>query len=113
MYTTGGSSSGMEEISLSPDLEESASRRLLGSHLKASRTMAATGPASAEEHRVTSLPGLPEATAAEMSHYAGMLQVDPVRDGNLFYWLIEKPKGAAEAPLVIWLNGTCDANRPL
>ncbi len=105
LYTSGGLFSDIEEISTA-DVEENSSRRQLGAHLKASRTMAAAGPASAEEHRVTSLPGLSEQTAADMSHYAGLLQVDPVRDGNLFYWLIEKPKGAAEAPLVIWLNGT-------
>jgi hypothetical protein len=49
---------------------------------------------------VLGLPGLPEAQAAGLSQYAGTLQVDANKDGHLFYWLVEKPDKAEEAPLV-------------
>ena len=78
-------------------------RRQLGANLKATRRT--EDVKTPEEHRITKLPGLPEESAAEISHYAGMLQVDPLRNGNIFYWLVEKSVAPAEAPLVIWLNG--------
>jgi len=68
-----------------------------GANLKASRVAGSPG---AEAHRVLGLPGLPEAQAAGLSQYAGTLQVDANKDGHLFYWLVEKPDKAEEAPLV-------------
>jgi carboxypeptidase C (cathepsin A) len=58
---------------------------------------------SAEDHRVTSLPGL--LASANLVQYAGHLTVDETRSSNLFYWLFERPNDALSAPLVIWLNG--------
>jgi len=95
-----------DHLELAGDEEEVGveERRKLGSaNLKATRRLA--DPTNPEDHKVRDLPGLPAGESSALSHYAGTLQVDPARDGNLFYWLVEKPTGAAEAPLVIWLNG--------
>jgi carboxypeptidase C (cathepsin A) len=70
---------------------------------RARRLMQARQLTSAEDHRVTSLPGL--AASSNLVHYAGHLSVDEARSSNLFYWLFERPNDALSAPLVIWLNG--------
>jgi carboxypeptidase C (cathepsin A) len=55
---------------------------------------------SAEDHRVTSLPGLDPVAAKSISQYAGYLNV---QFGGLFYWLFEAADN--NAPLLLWLNG--------
>tara|TARA_B110000090_G_C13044245_1_gene316896 strand:+ start:37 stop:495 length:459 start_codon:yes stop_codon:yes gene_type:complete len=47
--------------------------------------------ASGDQHRVQSLPGLSEKDGASLVQYAGFVKVDEKRNGNLFYWLFEKP----------------------
>jgi carboxypeptidase D len=74
-----------------------------GRNLKAShRKMVANIP---EDHRVKELPGLSAGDSTGLSHYAGLLEIDAQKGSNIFYWLLEKPEKAEDAPLVIWLNG--------
>ena len=91
------------ELHLDNTMEEEGRRLAESGGLKASRRTAA--PASPEDHRVVNLPGLSASISGSTKQYAGFLQVDAERDGNIFYWLIEKPKDADKAPLVIWMNG--------
>ncbi|CAM9648366.1 unnamed protein product [Ascophyllum nodosum] len=57
---------------------------------------------SADEHLVTSLPGLKNGDFPT-KHHAGYI---PVIGGYFFYWLFESGgKDPASDPLVIWLNG--------
>lgn len=60
---------------------------------------------SRESHSVKSLPGLSAADAAKIKQYAGHIEVDNSRGSNIFYWLFESKKNAADTPLIIWLNG--------
>jgi carboxypeptidase D len=63
-----------------------------------------TSAVSAEDHLVTSLPGLD--TASFLSkQYAGLLPVDGSDKSFLFYWLFEADEKPEDKPLVIWMNG--------
>eukprot|EP00605_Chrysophyceae_sp_TOSAG23-4_P000457 GSChrysophyteH1.ASY1.ANO1.515.1 assembled CDS len=84
------------------DLERRSLRDKVGNLKGVHRKAAVTNP---EEHRVTELPGLSPVDAKGLSQYAGLLQIDAVKDSNIFYWLVEKQNDAINAPLVIWLNG--------
>ncbi|KYQ91708.1 peptidase S10 family protein [Tieghemostelium lacteum] len=57
--------------------------------------------ASPEDYLVTDLPGL----QVELEHYAGLIQVDSVNDGNLFFWFFPAVNSTPETPFVIWING--------
>ena len=59
---------------------------------------------SAEEHRVSALPGLPD-LSLRSPHYAGYINIDRQTDSNLFYWLFDAEDGSAGRPLLVWLNG--------
>ena len=50
------------------------------------------------------LPGL-DAQAFRSAHYAGHLSIDRRTDSRIFYWLFEAEGGAANKPLLVWLNG--------
>jgi hypothetical protein len=57
---------------------------------------------SAADYLVTDLPGLPNGSG--LTQYAGYVNVDPVNNGNLFFWLMER-KVEATAPCTcpVWL----------
>lgn len=56
---------------------------------------------TAEDHLVSSLPGLKE----QLVHYAGHVNIDHAKGSNIFYWLFEAPQNPESLPLLIWLNG--------
>jgi carboxypeptidase D len=68
-------------------------------------TRRALTPITAEDHRVTSLPGLDDSAAAKFVQYAGHIEVNANKGSSIFYWLLEKPENPLNAPLLIWLNG--------
>uniref|UniRef100_A0ACD5YH77 Uncharacterized protein n=1 Tax=Avena sativa TaxID=4498 RepID=A0ACD5YH77_AVESA len=53
--------------------------------------------------KITALPGQPE--GVDFNQYGGYVTVDEENGRALFYYLVEAPEGAAEKPLVLWLNG--------
>jgi serine carboxypeptidase-like clade 2 len=53
--------------------------------------------------KITALPGQPE--GVDFNQYGGYVTVDEENGRALFYYLVEAPSGAAEKPLVLWLNG--------
>ena len=70
---------------------------------KLSSTPAPPVPTDPAAHRITSLPGLP--STVNLVQYAGHLKVDEQHNGNLFYWLFERPVDPLSSPLIIWMNG--------
>lgn len=64
-------------------------------------TIICSGNRSADQHKVTSLPGLSD----PLEHWAGMLSVDEEKSGKLFYWFFKADEAPEEKPLVVWLNG--------
>ncbi|KAK1680719.1 hypothetical protein QYE76_041567 [Lolium multiflorum] len=56
-----------------------------------------------EADKITGLPGQPE--GVDFNQYGGYVTVDEENGRALFYYLVEAPSGAAEKPLVLWLNG--------
>lgn len=58
---------------------------------------------SADEHRVTNLPGLDDTS---LQQWAGLLPVDDPATGKLFYWLFKADEDPDNnKPLIIWMNG--------
>ena len=55
------------------------------------------------DHKVSKLPGLPNSLS--ITQYAGHINVDEAKNGNLFYWLFESPQNSKDLPLLVWLNG--------
>lgn len=55
------------------------------------------------DHKVSKLPGLP--SSLSITQYAGHINVDEAKNGNLFYWLFESPQNSKDLPLMVWLNG--------
>uniref|UniRef100_A0ACD5TMB5 Uncharacterized protein n=1 Tax=Avena sativa TaxID=4498 RepID=A0ACD5TMB5_AVESA len=53
--------------------------------------------------KITALPGQPQ--GVDFDQYGGYVTVDEENGRALFYYLVEAPWGAAEKPLVLWLNG--------
>ena len=53
--------------------------------------------------KITALPGQPQ--GVDFDQYSGYVTVDEENGRALFYYLVEAPSGAAEKPLVLWLNG--------
>jgi serine carboxypeptidase-like clade 2 len=53
--------------------------------------------------KITALPGQPQ--GVDFNQYSGYVTVDEENGRALFYYLVEAPSGAAEKPLVLWLNG--------
>ncbi|XP_047049506.1 serine carboxypeptidase 1-like [Lolium rigidum] len=53
--------------------------------------------------KITALPGQPQ--GVDFDQYGGYVTVDEENGRALFYYLVEAPSGAAEKPLVLWLNG--------
>jgi len=53
--------------------------------------------------KIIALPGQPE--GVDFNQYGGYVTVDEENGRALFYYLAEAPSGAAEKPLVLWLNG--------
>jgi hypothetical protein len=47
---------------------------------------------SAEDHRVTSLPGLDESMDSKLVQYAGHIEINAKKGSNIYYWLFEKPE---------------------
>ncbi|CAM0949173.1 unnamed protein product [Alopecurus aequalis] len=64
-------------------------------------TESAVGDSAAD--KITALPGQPE--GVDFNQYGGYVTVDEENGRALFYYLVEAPQGAAEKPLVLWLNG--------
>ena len=58
---------------------------------------------SAAVDKITALPGQPN--GVDFDQYAGYVTVDEENGRALFYYLVEAPEGAAEKPLILWLNG--------
>ena len=56
---------------------------------------------AADEHRITSLPGLSRMPPWAM--YAGTVQV--AGNASLFYWFVESQAAPSRDPLLLWLNG--------
>jgi serine carboxypeptidase-like clade 2 len=56
-----------------------------------------------EADKITALPGQPQ--GVDFNQYSGYVTVDEENGRALFYYLVEAPSGAAEKPLVLWLNG--------
>jgi serine carboxypeptidase-like clade 2 len=56
-----------------------------------------------EADKITGLPGQPE--GVDFNQYGGYVTVNEENGRALFYYLVEAPSGAAEKPLVLWLNG--------
>ena len=89
-----------------------------GSRSLVGNTVNVPVPAGPDDHLVTDLPLL-NADDFKAAHWAGLLPVNPKKDGYLFYWLFAPdPEALAQAkrngivnedesnvPLVIWLNG--------
>lgn len=67
------------------------------------RALAAEKLPTANDHKVTSLPGLTKDDT--VTHFAGHLPADPSHGGYFFYWLFESKKDSDKKPLIIWLNG--------
>lgn len=61
--------------------------------------------AAVPEHKITKLPGFKGELPS--THYSGYLPVGKLSGvaGQLHYWFIESTKDAANAPVVLWLNG--------
>ncbi len=59
---------------------------------------------AAEADRITSLPGL-NPFPTDYSMYSGYVTVNAASQRRLFYWLVTSKADAANAPLVMWLNG--------
>uniref|UniRef100_A0A914WU84 Carboxypeptidase n=1 Tax=Plectus sambesii TaxID=2011161 RepID=A0A914WU84_9BILA len=55
----------------------------------------------AHPDEIKSLPGLSE--TIKFKHYAGLLKASDT--DNTFYWFVEAQEHAAQAPLILWLNG--------
>jgi serine carboxypeptidase-like clade 2 len=53
--------------------------------------------------KITALPGQPQ--GVDFDQYGGYVTVDGDNGRALFYYFVEAPSGAAEKPLVLWLNG--------
>ena len=53
--------------------------------------------------KIQALPGQPQ--GVDFDQYGGYVTVDEENGRALFYYLVEAPSGAAEKPLVLWLNG--------
>jgi len=49
--------------------------------------------------QVQDLPGLKE---FNQTHHAGLIQVDPLYDANIFYWHFQAKNDHETLPLVIW-----------
>ncbi|KAF0700888.1 Aste57867_8608 [Aphanomyces stellatus] len=64
----------------------------------------ATGGASANPHKVTSLPHYNDRKAINFDQYAGHIAL-PSNGQKMFYWLVESETNPATDPLVLWLNG--------
>ena len=60
-------------------------------------------PAAAAD-RITSLPGL-NPFPTDYSMYSGYVTVNAASQRRLFYWMVTSKADAANAPLVMWLNG--------
>ncbi|KAM0881651.1 hypothetical protein ACQ4PT_032812 [Festuca glaucescens] len=67
----------------------------------------ATKNSSAVSHKaadkIRALPGQPQ--GVDFDQYGGYVTVDQENGRALFYYFVEAPSGAAEKPLVLWLNG--------
>ncbi|KAI8985807.1 Alpha/Beta hydrolase protein [Pilobolus umbonatus] len=59
---------------------------------------------SAEDYRITSLPGI-DITTLNFIQYAGHIEVSNETDRNLFFWMIESEKKLEKEKLILWLNG--------
>jgi serine carboxypeptidase-like clade 2 len=53
--------------------------------------------------KIRALPGQPQ--GVDFDQYGGYVTVDQKNGRALFYYFVEAPSGAAEKPLVLWLNG--------
>ncbi len=60
-------------------------------------------PAAAAD-RITSLPGL-SPFPTDYSMYSGYVTVNAASQRRLFYWMVTSKADAANAPVVMWLNG--------
>ncbi len=58
---------------------------------------------SPNDHKIDKLPGMPSNVV--LTQYAGHINVDETKNGNLFYWLFESPQNSKDLPLLVWLNG--------
>ena len=57
-----------------------------------------------EQHRITSLPGLPNLSNTNATHYSGYLNAQTaIAATRTFYYYVQHPDPAA--PLLIWMNG--------
>ncbi|KAJ8663593.1 hypothetical protein O0I10_000838 [Lichtheimia ornata] len=66
-------------------------------------TAIAVAAQTAEDYKVTTVPGVDGAIALNFSQYAGHIEITPESHGNLFFWSIQ-PDVETEK-LIIWLNG--------
>eukprot|EP01038_Epipyxis_sp_PR26KG_P014036 gene14036-18824_t len=64
-----------------------------------------------DDHKVRSLPGISD-SLINFNHYAGHILVDPVKNGQLFYWLFEAPSKSEDLPLLIWVSRAYNISLP-
>ncbi|OQS00521.1 serine protease family S10 [Thraustotheca clavata] len=57
----------------------------------------------ATPRKLGELPGYDDVKPINFDHYAGRIQLQ--NDQKMFYWLVEAEEKAAQAPLILWLNG--------
>ncbi|KAI7878790.1 alpha/beta-hydrolase [Lichtheimia hyalospora FSU 10163] len=58
---------------------------------------------TAENYKVTTVPGVDSTIALNFSQYAGHIEITPKSHGNLFFWSIQPDTETDK--LIIWLNG--------
>ncbi|KAM0834474.1 hypothetical protein ACQ4PT_063581 [Festuca glaucescens] len=84
----------------------SSSRYGMGRCRRFADTMSSTafaGLSGSDTIAIRALPGQPQ--GVDFDQYGGYVTVGEENGRALFYYFVEAPSGAAEKPLVLWLNG--------
>ncbi|EPB87281.1 hypothetical protein HMPREF1544_05902 [Mucor circinelloides 1006PhL] len=63
-----------------------------------------TTTTTAEDYKVTSLPGI-DISTLNFTQYAGHIEISSKTNANLFFWMIENEIKPDNEKLIIWLNG--------
>eukprot|EP00029_Vermamoeba_vermiformis_P007661 TRINITY_DN3376_c0_g1_i1.p1 TRINITY_DN3376_c0_g1~~TRINITY_DN3376_c0_g1_i1.p1 ORF type:complete len:514 (+),score=23.84 TRINITY_DN3376_c0_g1_i1:103-1644(+) len=55
------------------------------------------------DYLITDLPGF--SSNITFNQYSGYITVDPINNGQLFFWFFESQRSPSTDPIIIWLNG--------